>query len=376
MSWHKALQIFVLFLVTCSTTLAQTQYQNKVIVIPLWSDGSTWTGPWAASINYNRTDIVEFDGSSYIAIEPHISDLANIPPGDGTLWQLVAASGLTGSAGPAGPAGAVGAVGPAGPAGPQGPAGADGMDGAVGAVGPAGPQGPAGVDGMDGAAGAAGPAGPQGPAGADGMNGAVGAVGPAGPQGPAGADGMNGAAGAVGPAGPQGPAGADGMDGVAGPVGPQGPAGTSAFTAALPIFLGGVGNDVISFNAANIATGTIPSTALRRTDISQPSLALYCTIALFGVYPSRSQTEPFVGTISWVGFNFAPRGWALCDGQLLPIASNTALFSLLGTAFGGDGRTTFGLPDMRGRVAVGVGSGPGLSNRAWGSRFGSETIGQ
>ena len=82
--------------------------------------------------------------------------------------------------------------------------------------------------------------------------------------------------------------------------------------------------------------------------------------------------EPFIGEIRTVGFNFAPRGWALCDGQLLPIANNTALFSLLGTTYGGDGRTTFGLPDLRGRTSIGVGSGPGLSTISWGERRGSE----
>lgn len=80
--------------------------------------------------------------------------------------------------------------------------------------------------------------------------------------------------------------------------------------------------------------------------------------------------EPFLGQIMPVGFNFAPRGWATCSGQLLPISQNTALFSLLGTTFGGDGRTTFGLPDLRGRSMVGVGNGPGLEPRSWGQRGG------
>lgn len=62
--------------------------------------------------------------------------------------------------------------------------------------------------------------------------------------------------------------------------------------------------------------------------------------------------EPMLGEIAKVGFNFAPRGWAMCDGQLLPIAQNQALFSILGTTFGGDGRTSFGLPDLRSRFAV------------------------
>ncbi len=72
--------------------------------------------------------------------------------------------------------------------------------------------------------------------------------------------------------------------------------------------------------------------------------------------------------------NFAPYGWAFCQGQILPIAQNTALFSLLGTTYGGDGRTTFALPDLRGRVPVGFGQGLGLSNRVIGEQFGSELV--
>lgn len=79
--------------------------------------------------------------------------------------------------------------------------------------------------------------------------------------------------------------------------------------------------------------------------------------------------------VIWMfGGNFAPRNWAYCDGQLLPISQNTALFSLLGTTYGGDGRTTFQLPDFRGRVAVGARQGAGLSNRPLGSRGGQETV--
>ncbi|MEM6807413.1 MAG: tail fiber protein [Bacteroidota bacterium] len=84
--------------------------------------------------------------------------------------------------------------------------------------------------------------------------------------------------------------------------------------------------------------------------------------------------EGYIGEIRMFGGNFAPRGWALCEGQLLAISSNSALFSILGTTYGGDGRTSFGLPDLRGRVAVGAGSGPGLSNRRLGSKFGSENL--
>jgi microcystin-dependent protein len=82
--------------------------------------------------------------------------------------------------------------------------------------------------------------------------------------------------------------------------------------------------------------------------------------------------EPFIGQIIMSGFNFAPRGYATCDGQLLSIAQNTALFSLLGTQFGGDGRVTFGLPDLRGRVPVHQGQGPGLTPRTMGEQAGEE----
>lgn len=83
--------------------------------------------------------------------------------------------------------------------------------------------------------------------------------------------------------------------------------------------------------------------------------------------------EPFLGQIQAFGFNFPPRGWALCQGQLLPINQYQALFSLLGTTFGGDGRTTFALPDLRGRSIVGVGNGPGLDNISWGQKGGAYT---
>ncbi|MEN2712003.1 phage tail protein [Sphingomonas sp. NPDC092331] len=72
-------------------------------------------------------------------------------------------------------------------------------------------------------------------------------------------------------------------------------------------------------------------------------------------------SEPFIGQIMQVGFNFAPRGWAPCQGQIMSIQQNTALFSLLGTVYGGNGQSTFGLPDSRGRVFIGQGNGPGLT---------------
>ncbi len=75
-------------------------------------------------------------------------------------------------------------------------------------------------------------------------------------------------------------------------------------------------------------------------------------------------SEPYLAEIMMVGFNFAPRGWAFCDGQILPINQNQSLFSLLGTTYGGDGRTTFALPDLRGRTPIHVGSGHNLGQRS------------
>ncbi len=83
-------------------------------------------------------------------------------------------------------------------------------------------------------------------------------------------------------------------------------------------------------------------------------------------------SEPFVGEIRMFAGNFAPRGWAFCDGQLLAVSQNDALFSLLGTIYGGDGRTTFGLPDLRGRIPLHQGTGPGLSPRRLGLKGGAE----
>lgn len=85
-------------------------------------------------------------------------------------------------------------------------------------------------------------------------------------------------------------------------------------------------------------------------------------------------SEPYVGEIRMFAGNFAPRGWAFCDGQLLAVSQNDTLFSLFGTIYGGDGRTTFGLPDLRGRVPVHYGNGPGLSNRSIGAKGGTERV--
>jgi microcystin-dependent protein len=84
--------------------------------------------------------------------------------------------------------------------------------------------------------------------------------------------------------------------------------------------------------------------------------------------------DPFVAEIRILPFNFAPKGWAFCDGQLLPISQNTALFSLLGTTYGGDGKSTFALPDLQGNAPMHPGQGPGLSLHDLGETGGSETV--
>lgn len=84
--------------------------------------------------------------------------------------------------------------------------------------------------------------------------------------------------------------------------------------------------------------------------------------------------DPFVAEIRIFPFNFAPRGWAWCDGQVLPLSQNTALFSLLGTYYGGDGKSNFALPDLQGRAPMHPGQGPGLSLHDLGETGGSETV--
>ena len=85
-------------------------------------------------------------------------------------------------------------------------------------------------------------------------------------------------------------------------------------------------------------------------------------------------SEPFIAEIRIFAGNFAPRSWAFCNGQLLPVSQNTALFSLIGTTYGGDGRTTTALPNLKGRAAMHPGRGPGLTSRRLGQRGGSEMI--
>lgn len=107
------------------------------------------------------------------------------------------------------------------------------------------------------------------------------------------------------------------------------------------------------------------------------STAYICTLGLGlagSLAPERAKAglEPFIGDIIAVGYDFCPRGWMSAEGQILPISSNTALFSLIGTIYGGNGTSTFALPDLRGRAAMGQGSGPGLTPRSMGQMSGLE----
>jgi len=132
------------------------------------------------------------------------------------------------------------------------------------------------------------------------------------------------------------------------------------------------GGDVVDMSSDAITpTGGSQS----HTNMS-PFSTIKCLINLVGLFPVGSEPLPFLGEIRWVAYsrNDIPKSWANCDGQLLPISQNTALFSILGTTYGGDGRTTFGLPDMRGRMPMHEGSGPGLTPHSLGQRAGTETV--
>lgn len=85
-------------------------------------------------------------------------------------------------------------------------------------------------------------------------------------------------------------------------------------------------------------------------------------------------SDPYIGEIRMFAGNYAPQGWALCDGTLMSVSENDALFALIGTTYGGDGQTTFALPDMRGRLPLHQGTGPGLTTRVMGQMFGSEEV--
>jgi len=111
-----------------------------------------------------------------------------------------------------------------------------------------------------------------------------------------------------------------------------------------------------------------------KTKISIAILGTFMALSVMVPKPAMAGVDPFIGELMLFGGNFCPRTWANADGQLLSISQNNALFSLYGTFYGGDGRTTFGLPDLRGRAPIHIGQGPGLANYAQGQRGGAESL--
>ena len=128
--------------------------------------------------------------------------------------------------------------------------------------------------------------------------------------------------------------------------------------------------DGTNWVAKNLIVGSTGSGATINN--MQPYLCMNYSIALDGIFPQRNGSDTFVGEIGLYGFNFAPLWSASCDGSLLPISQYSTLYALLGTIYGGDGQTTFGLPDLRGRVAINQGQGAGLTLRYIGEEAGTE----
>jgi microcystin-dependent protein len=197
-------------------------------------------------------------------------------------------------------------------------------------------------------------------------------------------------AGPQGEPGPKGDPGATGPQGPQGDTGPRGPAGQDGartYTGNGPVSIDNTAN-TIGLNAATIPGDLMtwdgnnwiarqpaaPAHTFPQDSNMQPYTTINFQIALEGVWPVRNGYEPFIGEIMMAGFNYETQGFAYCNGQLLPISQYQALFSLLGTTYGGNGQTTFGLPDLRGRVPMQFGQGPGLQNRTMGYMGGTERV--
>lgn len=133
------------------------------------------------------------------------------------------------------------------------------------------------------------------------------------------------------------------------------------------------GAAILSSNTANAATSETISSDEKLADLSKKVKELEKINKASKSEGSAFITDGFLGEMRMFSGNYAPRNWAFCNGQILPIAQNQSLYSILDDRFGGDGRTTFGLPDLRGRVPIHPGSGPGLTQRNLGQNGGLET---
>ena len=272
--------------------------------------------------------------------------------------------------GPKGDQGDTGETGDKGIAGVQGEAGDQGAQGPQGMKGDQGPQGPQGEKGLTG---------PQGEKGIQGLTGSQGETGDQGEQGDQGAQGLQGKKGLPGipgVVGDQGPQGEKGLPGVGSTYTGTSPVSVNDFSATVGLIHGNSEGNILYWDGSSwIAKRS--SEVLAEYSNMQPYQAVNYVIALQGIFPSRNSSDPFLADIMIFAGNFAPRGWAQCDGQILSISSYQALFALLGTTYGGDGRTTFALPDLRGRAALhsgGGSAGPGLTNRPLGQKSGSEKL--
>jgi len=134
----------------------------------------------------------------------------------------------------------------------------------------------------------------------------------------------------------------------------------------------GLPNNLVSMHSSSI----LPTGSSGSHENMPPFLGLNCIIALTGIYPEddKNAGDPFISQIKWLAHDVVPTNYERCNGQLLSIASNQSFFALVGTTYGGDGRTTFGIPDMRDRMPIHTGTGPGLSPRFQGSVGGTETV--
>lgn len=409
-----------------SETQTTSTNANGLISIEIGDNASLNAVDWSNGPFYIKTETDPSGGANYSI--SGTSQLLSVPF---ALYALSSGSstpgpqgtkGDTGATGLQGPKGDIGATGPTGPQGAKGDVGATGLQGAKGDIGATGATG---LQGAKGDAGAAGPQGPQGAKGDVGATGLQGAKGDIGATGATGLQGAKGDAGATGATGPTGPAGATGIQGIQGIPGDPSLAfdNTQALTtktwtsskikteldgkmatshAANAITAANITSWTTAFNWGDHATkGYLKNSSLTESgdllsydgtnwvskklvlgntggglaiDIRQPYLTLNYCIALQGVFPSRNSFEPFLGEIELYGFDFAPLGFASCNGQILSIAQNQALFALLGTIYGGNGISTFNLPDLRGRVALSQGQGTGLSTYIIGQSGGSQTI--